>query len=377
MKKAKRFGAKTIILTAALSVVITLGAVALAAWLLLGSAGLTIATGAAYINTLFVGDYEEDTLTDAALETMVDSLGDRWSYYMDAERYEASKLRRGNAYVGIGVTITYEQDGLHIQEVTEGGPAEAAGLTAGEIITAADGHDLTGENANSANSTAYIQGEEGTQVILTVMGTDGASREVTVVRARLKSDPVSYELLENGVGYIALANFYKGSADHVESAVEDLLEQGAVSLLFDVRSNPGGYLEELIDLLDYLLPEGVIFQSGDSSGPDQVTKSDAACVDVPMAVLVNEDSYSAAELFAAQLRESVGAPIIGQPTCGKGYSQQTFILPNGGALNISTKTYYTGSGESLIGVGITPDIVVELTGPEDNQMEAAIGVLTE
>ena len=377
MKKAKRFGVKSIILTAALSVVITLGAVALAVWLLVGSAGLTIATGAAYINTLFVGDYEEDTLTDAALETMVDALGDRWSYYMDAERYEASKLRRGNAYVGIGVTITYEQDGLHIQEVTEGGPAEAAGLTAGEIITAADGHDLTGENANSANSTAYIQGEEGTQVILTVTGTDGASREVTVVRARLESDPVSYELLENGVGYIYLANFYKGSADHVKAAVEDLLEQGAVSLLFDVRNNPGGYLEELIDLLDYLLPEGVIFQSGDSSGPNQVTKSDAACVDVPMAVLVNEDSYSAAELFAAQLRESVGAPIIGQPTCGKGYSQQTFILPNGGALNISTKTYYTGSGESLIGVGITPDIVVELTGPEDNQMEAAIGALTE
>lgn len=377
MKKIKRFRLRSIIITAALTVIVTLGAVALAAWLLLGSSGLTIAAGAAYINTMFVGDYDEDVMTDAALETMVDSLGDRWSYYMDAESYEASKLRRSNAYVGIGVTITYEEDGLHIQDVTEGGSAEAAGLLPGEIIVAADGNDLTGENANSANSTAYIQGEEGTQVILTVLDVNGVSRDVTVTRARVESNPVSYELLEDGVGYIDLANFYKGSADHVKAAVEDLLGQGATSLLFDMRNNPGGYLEELLDLLDYLLPEGTIFQSGNSSGPNKVTKSDASCVDVPMAVLANEDSYSAAELFAAQLRESVGAPIIGQPTCGKGYSQQTLALPGGRALNISTKTYYTGSGESLIGVGITPDIVVEQTGPDDNQLEAAITALTK
>lgn len=373
----KRFTVKTIVLTAALSVVVTLGAVALAAWFLLGSSGLTIAAGAAYINTLFVGDYDEDAMTDAALETMVDSLGDRWSYYMDAESYEASKLRRSNTYVGIGVTITYEKDGLHIQSVTEGGPADKAGLQPGEMIVAADGNDLTGENANSANSTAYIQGEEGTQVVLTVVSTDGEYRDVTIIRARIENDPVFYELLEDGVGYIALDNFYKGSADHVKAAVEDLMDQGAASLLFDMRNNPGGYVDELLDLLDYLLPEGIIFQSGNSSGPNRVTKSDANCVDVPMAVLVNADSYSAAELFAAQLRESVGAPIIGQPTCGKGYSQQTLALPGGRALNISTKTYYTGSGESLIGVGITPDVVVELTGANDDQMQAAVAELTK
>lgn len=371
----KRFNVKTIVLTAALSVVVTLGAVALAVWLLLGSSGLTIVTGAAYINTLFVGDYDEDAMVDATLETMVDSLGDRWSYYMDAESYTASKLRRSNAYVGIGVTITYEEDGLHIQAVAEGGPAEAAGLLPGEIIVAADGHDLTGENVSGA--TAYIQGEEGTAVALVVLDEKGISREVAVIRKRIESDPVSYELLANDVGYVGLANFYKGSAEHVKVAVESLLEQGATALLFDVRDNPGGYLEELLDLLDYLLPEGVIFQSGNSSGPNRVTRSDADCVDVPMAVLVNEDSYSAAELFAAQLRESKGAPIIGQTTCGKGYSQQTLVLPGGRALNISTKTYYTGSGESLIGVGIIPDIEVDLTGPEDNQLEAAINMLTE
>lgn len=373
--KTRRFSVISIILTAALSVLVTLGAVALTAWLLLGSSGLAIATGAAYINARFVGEYDPDAMADAALGAMVSSLDDRWSYYMDAEAYSYLQLRRDNAYVGIGVTINYEEDGLHIQSVVEDGPAEVAGLLPGEIITAADGNDLTGDNVYDGSS--LIQGEEGTQVTLTVLDADGVSRQVEVTRTRLKSDPVSYELLKGNVGYVKLDNFYSGSADHVKAAVEELLNQGAASFVFDMRDNPGGYLEELIDLLDYLLPEGDIFRSGDRSGPKKTVTSDADCIDVPMAVLVNGNTYSAAELFAAQLRESVGAVIVGQPTSGKGYSQQTFRLPGGRGLNISTKTYYTGAGVSLIGVGITPDLEVELTGPEDDQLAAAVDSLTQ
>lgn len=369
----KRFSVKSIVLTAALSVVLTLGAAALGAWLLLGSSGLAITYGTAVIRSSFVGEYDEDALVDSAMEAMIDSLGDRWSYYMDEESYEASKLRRSNAYVGIGVTITYQEDGVHIQEVTVGGPAEQAGLQVGEIITAADGNDLTGEHVTQAS--AYIQGEEGTSVVLTVLDAQGNERTVTVKRARLSKDPVTSEMLEDGIGYVALDNFYEGSAQHVRAAVEALMEQGATALIFDMRDNPGGYVSELTELLDYLLPEGPIFCSGTRLGPKHVTQSDADCVDVPMAVLVNADTYSAAELFAAQLRESVGAPVVGQPTCGKGYSQQTFRLPGGRALNLSTKTYYTGSGVSLIGVGITPDAVVEQTGSGDAQLEAALEMI--
>lgn len=374
----KRFTVRSIILTAALSVLITLGAAALTIWLLLGTSGLAIAAGAACINAHFVGEYDPDAMADAALNAMVGSLGDRWSYYMDAESYAASQLRHENAYVGIGVTVAYEEDGLHIQSVVEGGPAEAAGLLPGEIITAVDENDLTGEVTTESISyrSSLIQGEEGTQAELTVLDANGAARQVTVTRARLQSDPVSYELLEDNVGYVSLSNFYDGSADYVKGAVEELLEQGADRLVFDMRNNPGGYLSELTDLLDYLLPEGAIFRSGDRSGPKTTVTSDADCIDVPMAVLVNADTYSAAELFAAQLKESVGAVIVGQPTCGKGYSQQTFPLPGGRALNISTKTYYTGAGVSLIGVGITPDLEVELTGPEDDQLAAAVASLT-
>jgi carboxyl-terminal processing protease len=370
----KRFSVCSIILTAALSVLVTLGAAALAAWLLLGQAGLTIASGAAYIHTRFVGEYDASAMADAALDAMVDSLGDRWSYYMDQESYEAQQLRRSNAYVGIGVTVTYEQDGLHIQSVSEGGPAQEAGLLAGEVITAVDGTDVTGDNASQGS--ALIQGEEGAQVVLTVLNADGEKRQVTVQRARLHTTSVSSELLEDGVGYVAIANFYSGCADQAKQAVDELLEQGAASLLFDVRDDPGGYLDELTDLLDYLLPEGTIFRSGDRSGPNKTVTSDADCVDLPMAVLVNENTYSAAELFAAQLQESVGAVIVGQPTFGKGYSQQTLTLFGGGALNLSTKTYYTGSGVSLIGAGVTLDIEVAQTGAGDAQLAAAVEYLT-
>ncbi|MCD8332040.1 MAG: S41 family peptidase [Oscillospiraceae bacterium] len=373
--RKKRFSPVSILVTAALSVLCALGAVALAAWLLLGSAGLSILQGVVTIHTQFVGEYDADQMADAALDAMVESLGDRWSYYMDADSYTATVQRRSNSYVGIGVTVMTEEGGLRIQSVTEGGPADLAGLLVGELITAADGTDLSGDNAELG--TSLIQGEEGTQVTLMVEDAQGSSRQVTIVRAQLQTDPVSYEMLEDGIGYVALSNFYSGSAEIVEAAVEDLLSQGAASLIFDMRDNPGGYLSELLDLLDYLLPEGDIFQSGDSSGPTRVTTSDENCVDVPMAVLVNVNTYSAAELFAAQLQESGGASIVGEATYGKGYSQQVFELLGGRALNLSTKTYYTGSGVSLIGTGVTLDVEVILDedAQEDSQLAAAVAVL--
>lgn len=373
--KEKRFTVRSIIVTSALSVLVTLGAVALALWLSIGTPELAVLAGMECIESKFVGEVDKDALADAALEGMVDSLGDRWSYYADAESYTALKERRSNSYVGIGVTVTYTEEGVLIKAVTDKSPAQISGLLPGELIIAVDGEDITGENVDHAAD--MIRGKEGTQVVLTLLDPDGNVRDVTVTRKKLEEQAVTYEMLEDQVGYVALSNFYSGLAKQAQSAVEELVEQGAESIVFDVRNNPGGYLSELIDLLDYLLPEGVIFQSGTSEGPDQAERSDADCVDLPMVVLVNEDSYSAAELFAAQLRESVGAPVVGQPTCGKGYSQQVFELPGGRALNISTQTYYTGAGVSLIGVGLTPDKVIELTDDGDAQLEAALDLLDE
>lgn len=343
---------------------------------LVGRGGLSLLEGLYLVNNRFVGEYDETQVVDSALSGMVDGLGDRWSYYLTEEEYAAQNQRRTNRYVGIGVTVNYEsEDGLTIVEATAGGPAEAAGLQSGEVITAVDGFSLTGEARYEG--AERIQGEEGTTVTLEIRGTDGESRTVEVTRASLDSDPVRAQMLEGNVGYVALANFYDHSADRLSEEVTRLQEEGAQALVFDMRNNGGGYLSELTEMLDFLLPEGPIFISRDRAGNEEVTQSDAACVDLPMAVLVNANTYSAAEFFAAELQEQGVAVIVGEPTSGKGYSQQTFALPHGGAVAISTGAYFTGNGTSLIGTGLTLDREVYLTDEGDAQLEAALDLLEQ
>lgn len=370
----KRFSLLHLLLAVVLTLGVTVGGSLLALRLTVGEGALSLLGGLLLVNTRFVGEYEPVEAVDAALEGMVKGLGDRWSYYLNAEAYEAQNLRRKNQYVGIGVTVSYErEEGLLILEVTPGSPAEEAGLLPGEVITQAEGVSLAGEGRYQGSD--YIRGEAGTTAVLEVLGTGGATRTVEVRREAVATDPVSYEMLEDSVGYVKLANFYENSAQRLKEAVEDLQAQGARALVFDMRNNGGGYLTQLTEMLDFLLPEGPIFISRSRSGREEVIQSDAACVDLPMAVLVNEDTYSAAEFFAAQLQEDGAAVIVGVPTSGKGYSQQTFPLPHGGALNISTAAYFTGDGTSLIGTGLRLDAQVEQTEEGDAQLEAALALL--
>ncbi|MEG1577841.1 MAG: S41 family peptidase [Oscillospiraceae bacterium] len=370
----KRFTSFHMIAIAVGSVLVTLCGVALAAWLFLGSGGLTMLQGLHLIEDRFVGGAAEEQVLDGAMSGMVSALGDRWSYYATPEQFAAQNLRRTNHYVGIGVTVTYErEEGLLVQSVTEGGTAQESGILPGDVILSADGFSLAGEG--KTEGAAKIQGEEGTSVTLELLSPDGTKRTVTLLRRSMEVEAVTYEKLESGLGYIKVANFYERTAESVEKAVADLQKQGVTGLIFDMRNNPGGYLGELTKMLDYLLPEGPIFASHSKNGPTQTTQSDAACVDLPMAVLVNQDTYSAAEFFAAQLRESVSAPVIGTTTCGKGYSQQSFPLKNGGALAISTGAYTTGKGVSLVGTGLIPDRELPLSETEDNQLAAAVDAL--
>lgn len=370
----KRFSLLHLLLAVVLTLGVAVGGSLLALRLTVGEGALSLLEGLMLVNTRFVGEYEPVEAVDAALEGMVKGLGDRWSYYLNAEAYEAQNLRRKNQYVGIGVTVSYErEEGLLILEVTPGSPAEEAGLLPGEVITRAEGVSLAGEGRYQGSE--YIRGEAGTTAVLEVLGTGGTTRTVEVRREAVATDPVSYEMLEDSVGYVKLANFYENSAQRLKEAVEDLQAQGARALVFDMRNNGGGYLTQLTEMLDFLLPEGPIFISRSRSGREEVIQSDAACVDLPMAVLVNEDTYSAAEFFAAQLQEDGAAVIVGVPTSGKGYSQQTFPLPHGGALNISTAAYFTGDGTSLIGTGLRLDAQVEQTEEGDAQLEAALALL--
>ena len=351
--------------------------------LLLGRGGIAMVQTWLLARFAFV-DTEADLnkAVDQGLSAFVNGLGDRWSYYLSAESYQATTERRANSYVGIGVTVdTTREEGLLVQSVTGGGPADKAGVAAGDMIIAVDGESIAGDAKEGA--TDRIVGEAGTKVVLTLLGEDGSIRDVTCIRATLHNPSASGKMLEGNIGYVRLSNFYSGSADSFRQEVDALAAQGAESLIVDVRSDPGGYIAELQKILDYLLPEGPVFTQKPRWWFKSVYQSDADCVDLPMAVLVNQSSYSAAELLAAQIRESTGAPIIGEVTSGKGYSQVTFPLVNGGGAGLSTATYCTGSGHSLIGEGIIPDIELSLPegaaigGENDIQLQAAIELLSK
>lgn len=365
-KKKRRW--KTLLL-AVVCFVLGGGVTLTVAWQALGQDGQALLQAYRLVTGKFVGEYDQRTMVESTLENMVTALGDRWSGYLDPQEAQRVKTARANTYVGIGVTVGQEpEDGLEILRVTEGGPAQAAGLAPGEIIRGVDGQTITAENR--ADLVNAIQGEAGTTVTLEVEGTDGARRTVEVTRQEIHGLTAAWTMLADQVGLVNIQNFYSGTADLVRQGVEELQAQGARALVFDLRNNPGGYVTELTEILDFLLPEGTIFISRTNDGEETVYTSDAACVDLPMAVLVNAESYSAAEFFAAELREAAGAVVAGEQTSGKGYSQMLFTLADGSAISLSTARYYTGNGISLIGTGVTPEPLVGLSQEEAQRLLA-------
>lgn len=341
------------------------------------------------IENRFIEDADMEKVEDAAATAMIDSLGDRWSYYLSAADYATHKEQMENAYVGIGITISPSEDdqGFQILAVQKDSGAEAAGLLAGDIITGAEGQDVRG--MTTAELRDIIRGKENTAVSLEVLRGDD-TLQVQVTRKRILTEVVTYQMLDSSIGLIAISNFDARCADETIAAIEDLRGQGAQALIFDVRNNPGGYATELVKVLDYLLPEGDLFRTVDYAGHETVDKSDASYLDMPMAVVCNEDSYSAAEFFPAAIQEYGAGTIVGMPTCGKGYFQYTYELSDGSAVGLSAGKYFTPSGKSLIGTGIQPDVVVEvddetrakiaygtLEAKDDPQIQAAVDILTK
>ena len=340
----------------------------------------------ALVDEKFIGEIDWAAAEDSAAAGMVAGLGDRWSYYMSAERYDSYLEQMNNAYVGVGITVTEREDGyIDVVEVVKGGPAERAGIEAGDILTHADGIDLA--TLTMDESTGIIKGEEGTTVHLTIRRGE-ITWEMDVKREFFEVTVASGQMLTEDIGMVTIENFDRRCADETIDAIESLMDQGAKKLIFDVRNNPGGYKRELCAVLDYLLPEGPLFRSEYYDGTEQVDESDADCLDIPMAVLVNSESISAAEFFAAALDEYEAATVVGTQTIGMGYFQQTYRLSDGSAVGLSVGKYTTPNGVSLTDVGITPDVVVEVSEElfwqiyygnvewnEDPQILAAIEVL--
>ena len=341
------------------------------------------------IETYFIDDYDEDTLADGAASGMVDATGDEWSYYLSADEVAAYEESMANAYVGVGITITEDAEagGMRVEEVVSGGPAEEAGIRVGDLLLAVEGEDVLPLGIDGTRN--LVRGEEGPRVNMH-FSRNGTEYDVSVERRSIETPVVTGELLDGSIGYVKIDNFDDRSAAETIAFVQDLIGQGAEALLFDVRFNPGGYADELVKVLDYLLPEGDLFRSVDYAGREEVDTSDASCVELPMAVLVNEDSYSAAEFFAAALQEYEWATIVGSQTYGKGNFQTAFYLSDGSMVNLSIGKYYTPNGKSLSETGVTPDVVVDLDDEQyallyynaleqadDPQFQAAIDTLTQ
>ena len=336
----------------------------------------------------FIGEADAEVLEDAAAEAMVSGTGDRWSYYIPASEYEAYEEQMANAYVGVGISITRQEDeGFLIVSVTPGGPAEEAGLRVEDLLIMVQSQDVRGMDTDQVRQ--LVRGEVGTTVSMTVLR-QGEAYTMSVERRKVETPVATYEMLEDNIGLVTIVNFDSRCADETIAAIESLLDNGAEKLIFDVRYNPGGYASELVDVLDYLLPEGEVFHTVTYDGKENIDYSDEACLDIPMAVLVNGSSYSAAEFFAAALREYDAAVVVGTQTTGKGYFQNTFRLDDGSAVALSVGKYYTPQGNNLANVGVTPDVEVPvdeqtdadiyygtLTPQEDPQIQAAVKALSE
>jgi len=317
------------------------------------------------ISNRFIGTFDNEDIVYAAMWAAVESLDDQWSYFMSPEEYAYFRHRSDNRYSGIGVDVAVDEEtgGIKVLGVHRESGAYTAGIVAGDIITAVDGMSILGFTITETRQA--LQRPLGDTALVTVLREDGQYHDLTVVYSLIFIDPVSYEMIDGDIGYVVLINFDTGAADSFISAVNALIEQGATAFIYDVRSNNGGKVTEMTRILDFLLPEGEIFISVNSSGTEQIIRSDEDYLDMPAVVIVNSYSFSGAEYFAAILCEFDYAYTVGEQTTGKNRMQTTFQLSDGSAVHLSTGEYLTKNRVSLYDTGgFTPGYLIELTEDE-------------
>lgn len=308
------------------------------------------------VDERFIDDVNRAAMGDSASAAMVSGLGDPWSYFMTADEYKTYQLSATNEYSNIGMTIMRDENtgGYQVVAVSPDSAAAYAGLTAGMVITDVDGIDVTTEDIDYVR--VLIRSRMNAKFTL---GINKGQSTIEVDCAPFYVSPVSYRLEKTEAGYIKIDSFEAGSGQDAIDAIENLLAQKAVALCIDLRGNPGGLKSEAAELLDYLLPKGTLFIERDRDGNDDVTKSDGMCVQIPIVVLINTETYSEAELFAAVLQEYNWALLMGEATSGRTRTQTTIPLEDGSAIRLSTKTYLTSNGVDICKKGgVVPDSIV-------------------
>ena len=341
-----------------------------------------------YIDLYYNDSYKEKDIRNAIYKGTLSGLGDPYSVYYTVDEYKDLQTSTNGNYYGIGAALSQNAKTMEVTvvKVYEGTPAEEAGLKNGDEILSVDKYEAT--SMELSNLVKKIRGKEGTNVHLKVYRSQtGENLEFDVERKNVDIPSVDSKMLSDGIGYIQISEFQSNTAKQFKKALVALEKEDMKGLIVDVRSNPGGLVTSVVDILDQILPEGTVVYTEDKYGKKETYTSDASCIHYPMAVLVNGDSASASEIFAGAIKDYDYGTLIGTKTFGKGIVQTVFPLENGDAIKITTAKYYTPKGHYIHGKGIQPDIKLEYkySGPEDesydmkydNQLQKAISVVKE
>lgn len=338
-----------------------------------------------YLDQYYLGELDPEALEDGVAAGILNGTGDKYAEYYSPSKFAMMMDERVGSYCGVGVSVIQNQDDLtEVYRVFEGSPAAEAGIQVKDIIVEVDGER---EFENLDALVEMVRGEEGTKVNLVLLR-DGKEIPATVERRMIDMQTIYHEMLDNGIGYIEILEFDEITVSQFNEALDELAAQGMTSLILDVRDNPGGDYDTVMKMADRVLPEGAIAQILDKNGVKKTEMSDDENqIRIPMAVLINENSASAAELFSGAIKDYGIATLVGKTTYGKGIIQSIFQLPDGSGMKFTTEEYLTPKGGHINGIGVVPDVEVEIpeeayddgvvNKEEDTQLQAAVQALTE
>ena len=325
-----------------------------------------------YINIYSYNEVEKEDIYNSIYSGVMESLEDPYSVYYTPEEYQDMMVSTSGTYYGIGAGVSQDLTTMEvtITKVYRGTPSEEAGLKNGDKIISVEGIDAT--SVSVSDLVQHIRGEEGTKVHMVIYRpSTGETLEFDVERRHVELPSIEGEMLEDGIGYIQITEFQDKTDEQFATMVNELKSQGAKGLIIDVRANPGGLLSTVVNLLDQVLPEGLLVYVEDKYGNRDEYTSNALCIDLPIVVLTDENSASASEIFAGALKDYEYATLVGKTTYGKGIVQNIIRLSDGDAIKLTTAKYFTPKGNDIHKIGVVPDVEVdyEYSGPEDEDYD--------
>jgi carboxyl-terminal processing protease len=340
------------------------------------------------IQASYYKDVEDQSLLDGAIKGMFEAVGDPYTAYYDADQFQAYMEQVQGSYVGIGVVVGLNEDNkVTVVSAIDGSPGKKAGLLSGDLIVKVNGDDVTGLNLEQVVSK--IKGDAGTSVVLEIEREGSAKLiEKEITREEIVLNSVDSMLLEDNIGYITITQFETNTAKEFKEHLDKLQSANIKGLILDVRDNPGGMMDTVVQIVDQLIGESVIVYTEDKAGKKEIMSSEEKSkIDLPMVVLINEGSASASEIFAGALQDTGAATIVGATSFGKGIVQRMSDLNDGTGYKITVSEYFTPNGRNIHGKGIEPDVPVEMSQKaryeadfdlkDDVQLNKAIEVMKE